>query len=76
MDVRAEYEILIQDIKKLKENMRHNSTTENVAAIQVLLQRCDNLCPYSKDKFDLMMLDVEALSMITELLASADLQMA
>lgn len=71
MDVFNEYKKLIEDIKKIKENMEHKETSETVAAIKILLERCDKLCPYSKDKIDLMMMDMEAFSMITEMLAAS-----
>lgn len=71
MDIVSKYSKLIEDIKKLKQNMENNESSENVAAIKGLLERCDKLFEESKGKIDLMMVDMEAFSMITEMFAAS-----
>lgn len=73
MDLEAKYKQLIEEVKRLKDDIPKNQNTkaENVAEIMKLLEKIEHLFEQSAGNSDLVLIDLEGLALISKMLVDA-----
>lgn len=73
MDIEVKYKQLIEEVKRLKDDIPKNQNTkaENVAEIMKLLEKIEHLFEQSAGNSDLVLIDLEGLALISKMLVDA-----